>query len=310
MEDRIWTCPFTGAKIAQSEGKLMKISTFFKPLSFIPALLLMYMIYSFSAEPGELSSTTSYKVSRGVVKVYSTVTGQDWDEWQVDEKATAINPYIRKGAHMTEYFLLAIAVSFPLYVYGVRGILLMLLAGLICVGYAFGDEYHQASVAGRVSSKRDVGIDSIGIFAGILLVRILGWSTRVAVTGPRMERRQRRQQEELDRREEELERREQRIRREQMRYRGVSDTDADPDTAYGKDRYSDSRYQGGRYQDTGEPDAGYPYDRFEDDEYQEERYREDGDQREYEDEEEADGDFSDELSEDIPIFSRRKHRRH
>ena len=41
----------------------MKISTFFKPLSFIPAILIMYMIYSFSAQPGEVSSSTSYKVS-------------------------------------------------------------------------------------------------------------------------------------------------------------------------------------------------------------------------------------------------------
>ena len=31
----------------------MKISTFFKPLSFLPALMLMYMIYSFSGETGE-----------------------------------------------------------------------------------------------------------------------------------------------------------------------------------------------------------------------------------------------------------------
>ena len=45
----------------------MKISTFFKPLSFIPALLIMYMIYSFSAQPGEVSSSASYKVSESIV---------------------------------------------------------------------------------------------------------------------------------------------------------------------------------------------------------------------------------------------------
>ena len=42
---------------------------------------------------------------------------------------------------MTEYFLLALCVSFPLYVYGVRGIWLLLLAGIICVGFAGLDEY-------------------------------------------------------------------------------------------------------------------------------------------------------------------------
>ena len=138
----------------------MKISTFFKPLSFIPAILIMYMIYSFSAQPGEVSSSTSYKVSESIVSTYNKVTQQNWESWQIQEKANQINKYVRKGAHVTEYFLLAVAVSFPLYVYGVRGILLMLLAGAICVGYAFGDERHQAMVAGRVSTPRDVGLVS------------------------------------------------------------------------------------------------------------------------------------------------------
>ena len=36
------------------------IKTLLKPLSFLPALMLMYMIYSFSAQPGEVSSALSY----------------------------------------------------------------------------------------------------------------------------------------------------------------------------------------------------------------------------------------------------------
>lgn len=43
--------------------------------------------------------------------------------------ADGIHYYVRKAAHMTEYFLLAVAISFPLYVYGVMGIWLMILAG-------------------------------------------------------------------------------------------------------------------------------------------------------------------------------------
>ena len=56
-----------------------------------------------------------------------------------------------------------------------RGIPLMLVAGVICVGFAGLDEYHQSFVAGRGPSKRDVAIDSIGIFFGILAVRIFCW---------------------------------------------------------------------------------------------------------------------------------------
>ena len=73
---------------------------------------------------------------------------------------------------MTEYFLLAVSVSFPLYVYRVRGIWLPLLAGTICVGFACLDEYHQSFVAGRAPSRKDVVIDSIGVAAGVILMQI------------------------------------------------------------------------------------------------------------------------------------------
>ena len=197
----------------------MKISTLLKPLSFLPALAMMYMIYTFSAQPGETSAELSYKVSEEIVRTVNTVTMQGWDDYTIQSYAGQTNGIVRKCAHVTEYFLLAIAVSFPLYVYGLRGILLMLLAGMICVGYAFVDEYHQSLVIGRASSTRDVAIDSIGIFFGIILTRLIGWSGRMAITGPVYERRQNRRQKELDAREEELERREEELRRRESRQR-------------------------------------------------------------------------------------------
>ena len=193
----------------------MKISTFLKPFSFLPALALMYMIYTFSAQPGETSSALSYKVSEEIVRTVNTVTMQGWDDYTIQSYAGQTNGIVRKCAHVTEYFLLAIAVSFPLYVYGLRGILLMLLAGMICVGFACADEYHQSFVLGRASSRRDVVIDSIGVFFGVILTRLIGWSGRMAITGPVYERRQNRRQRELDAREEELERREEALRREE-----------------------------------------------------------------------------------------------
>ena len=194
----------------------MKISTFLKPFSFLPALALMYMIYTFSAQPGETSSALSYKVSEEIVRTVNTVTMQGWDDYTIQSYAGQTNGIVRKCAHVTEYFLLAIAVSFPLYVYGLRGILLMLLAGMICVGFACADEYHQSFVLGRASSRRGVVIDSIGVFFGVILTRLIGWSGRMAITGPVYERRQNRRQRELDAREEELERREEALRREEI----------------------------------------------------------------------------------------------
>lgn len=161
------------------------IRTLLKPLSFLPALLLMYMIFSFSAQPGEVSSQMSYKVSYKIVETANYIFDGNLQDWQISEWSDKINFITRKLAHMAEYFALAVAVSFPLYVYGLHGIWLMLAAGLICVGFACGDEYHQAFVAGRSPSKNDVCIDSAGVLFGILLVRIVGWTGRKTIFKPK-----------------------------------------------------------------------------------------------------------------------------
>lgn len=39
-----------------------------KPFSFVPALLMMYVIFSFSAQTGEVSGDLSYKISYKIVE--------------------------------------------------------------------------------------------------------------------------------------------------------------------------------------------------------------------------------------------------
>lgn len=146
-----------------------------KPLSFLPAIVMMCIIFSFSAQDGVDSGSLSHEVSVKIVEVGNEVLQKGLSDWEIDEVATKIEYPVRKVAHMTEYFLLAVAVSFPFYVYGLRGFPLMLVAGFICVGFACGDEYHQSFVDGRGPSVRDVGIDSIGVFSGIITVRIFCW---------------------------------------------------------------------------------------------------------------------------------------
>lgn len=148
---------------------------FLKPLSFLPALAMMCVIYGFSAQDGSASGNMSYQVSYKIVKIGNEILDKGLDETQIADCADQIGYPVRKLAHMTEYFLLAVAVSFPFYVYGLRGFPLMLVAGFICVAFAAGDEYHQSFVAGRGPSVKDVGIDSIGAFFGILTVQIICW---------------------------------------------------------------------------------------------------------------------------------------
>lgn len=132
--------------------------------------------FSFSAQTGESSGNLSYQISYDIVEIKSDILSENKSSDQLAYEADGIHYYVRKAAHMTEYFLLAIAISFPLYVYGVRGIWLMILAGIVCVGFAGLDEYHQSFVDSRTPAVKDVGIDSIGAFIGILLVQAFCWS--------------------------------------------------------------------------------------------------------------------------------------
>ena len=134
-----------------------------KPFSFVPALLMMYVIFSFSAQTGEVSGDLSYKISYKIVETKNELFNENKSPEELSCVADGIHYYVRKAAHMTEYFLLAVAISFPLYVYGVRG-----FAGL--------DEYHQSFVDSRTPSVKDVGIDSIGAMIGVLLVQAFCWS--------------------------------------------------------------------------------------------------------------------------------------
>lgn len=194
---------------------------FLKPLSFLPALAMMYVIYGFSAQDASASGNLSFKVSYKIVEIGNEVLERGLDETEIEVFADRIEYPVRKLAHMTEYFMLAVAVSFPFYVYGLRGFPLMLVAGLICVAFAAGDEYHQSFVAGRGPSIKDVGIDSIGAFFGILTVQIICWVFLAPARSARRQEefayRKRARREEAHRRQEAI-RREDAARRRRRRY--------------------------------------------------------------------------------------------
>ena len=152
-----------------------------KPLSFLPALFMMYFIFSFSSQNGTESGSLSYEVSKLIVLAYNKLLFKGYDNMTLNELIALIHPYVRKTAHVTEYFFLAASVAFPLYVYRLRGFALTLIAGVFCVAFACLDEYHQTFVAGRVGTIRDVYIDSIGILIGIIAVRIVGFIGRKTI---------------------------------------------------------------------------------------------------------------------------------
>lgn len=142
----------------------------FRILSFLPVLLMMLVIFRFSAQEAETSTKTSTAVGRIIISAAARLTKQEYTPQQLLERSAAIDGIVRKAAHMAEYGILAAFVSFPLLVYGVRRGRLLLLTFLIPFCFAATDEFHQTFVRGRSGSIRDVLIDSVGIITYVIIL--------------------------------------------------------------------------------------------------------------------------------------------
>ena len=81
---------------------------------------------------------------------------------------------VRKGAHMTEYAILAVLLYRALVPAVVReGPSAPLLAWLLAVAYAMSDEVHQSFVPGRTAAVLDVGIDATGALLGLIALHLV-----------------------------------------------------------------------------------------------------------------------------------------
>ena len=130
------------------------------------AILWMVVIFCFSAADGNESSKTSGWVGRMIGHIF--VSGfDDMSETEQEEWASKIEYPIRKAAHATEYAVLALLVFGALPFTGFKryGI-----AWIFAVFYAGTDEFHQLYVPGRAGTLFDVGVDSLGALAGLLIL--------------------------------------------------------------------------------------------------------------------------------------------
>jgi VanZ family protein len=78
---------------------------------------------------------------------------------------------LRKLAHIGEYAVLTVVLFWALQMYTDSRTRAWLLAALVAILYAVSDEWHQSWILGRLGSFRDVGIDTIGVAAGVALAQ-------------------------------------------------------------------------------------------------------------------------------------------
>jgi len=141
----------------------------YRILSTIPALIIMCAFFYFSHQEAAESS----KLSGGIVENIFSLNERIFTlELPIEERIhwiELLETIIRKAAHMTEYGILAIALSYGFYVYDKRGISLIVWSEASAVLYAATDEFHQLFIPGRSGQVTDVFIDGLGAFLGCLL---------------------------------------------------------------------------------------------------------------------------------------------
>ena len=141
---------------------------------WLPAIIIMIVIFYFSAQPAEESADLSGGLSYHLVTMVKNMFGLEWNQEEVLLISERLDYPVRKMAHLTEYALLGISVAFGL-AYGTERFVRLSKENVrrLCfetqrIGslYAVSDEIHQLFVPGRAGMVGDVLIDSVGVLVG------------------------------------------------------------------------------------------------------------------------------------------------
>ena len=148
-----------------------------KKIAWLPAILLMIMIFYFSNQPAEVSADLSGGISYQVVEFAVSIIDKDYNNKEMLSLAEKIDYPIRKLAHLTEYALLGMAITFgTLYGSDIdkcnrkKQYFFVQTMGSL---YAMTDEFHQLFVPGRAGRMSDVLIDSIGVWFGFCIFTVI-----------------------------------------------------------------------------------------------------------------------------------------
>lgn len=148
--------------------KRMKI-IFLRNLAGVLAIMWMCIIFAFSAQTKEESGAVSNSFTYQLVSNTRTFFNLDLSDARVKEIADAIEGFVRKAAHMTEYGVLSVLI----FIWIGQWEMSLLRHGATAAGaaavYAATDEIHQLFVPGRSGRFTDVCIDSAGAVLGVVV---------------------------------------------------------------------------------------------------------------------------------------------
>ena len=134
-------------------------------LSWLAMILWMVVIFLFSAQTDRQSGN----LSGGIVRWFVALIYRGFDNFSMERQTAILESWhllIRKGAHFSEYAVLAMLIANALRSCGkLRWFLPVVISAL----YAVTDEIHQYFVPGRACRLLDMGIDTCGAMFGTVL---------------------------------------------------------------------------------------------------------------------------------------------
>lgn len=146
-------------------------------INIIRAILIImligtfFIIFSFSNQDGEESSSISRKITQDVTKNVKSI--QKLEKPKKEKVLKKIESVIRKIAHFSMYTLVGLLLMSLLNTYKLKEIHKIGISLIIGIIYAISDEIHQMFIAERTAKATDVMIDTFGVLFGILIVMLV-----------------------------------------------------------------------------------------------------------------------------------------
>ncbi len=144
-----------------------------KYISWLPAALLMLVIFIFSSKPADTSNDSSLNIANRILTIYEDTTNQQYQEPYRFNLLETINHFVRKMAHFCEYAVLSIAFALHFLINKKSGRYRIIWSTLLSACYAATDEYHQTFVPGRSGQLSDVLLDTMGALVGVVCFTLL-----------------------------------------------------------------------------------------------------------------------------------------
>lgn len=147
---------------------------------WLPVVIWMGVIFTLSSQPysqQDLRPFLKDKIPETVVKerLSDIEVKYAGNEISIQDKGVPgfIEFFIRKGAHVFVFMMLAVLIQWAVQKTWLIGTWSYGITFLVTLLYAISDEWHQSFNPNRTSKVEDIGIDTVGSIIGILIIMII-----------------------------------------------------------------------------------------------------------------------------------------